>query len=74
MAAREQRISVEHDGKTYSGSYTVESGVLQLTMTGPEGTHVGPMPIILRGTPEEACLRMLLREYFGSPVTALKVL
>lgn len=58
---------------THSGSYTVESGVLQLTMIGPEGTLVGPMPITLRGTPEEACLQTLLREYFGSPVTALKV-
>lgn len=59
----DRRISMEQDGKTYSGSYKVGSGVLSLWVDGPEGTKVGPITQVLRGGPPEGAAESLLREY-----------
>ena len=50
------KISVELDGKTYTGSYNVKRGVVTVsTLKGHKSTQVG-------GSPPEVIARMLLRE------------
>lgn len=59
----DHNVSIEIEGRTYKGTYQVKSGVLSLWTTGPDGTFAGPMAELLRGTPEEAVARRLLRDF-----------
>jgi hypothetical protein len=40
------KVSIERDGKTYVGEYSIKSGMLTLTTPkgGRKATHVGGMP------------------------------
>jgi hypothetical protein len=56
--------SIEHNGRTYHGTYKVGSdGVVQVWTTTRDGVMVGPMPMVLRGMPAEAAAKNVLREY-----------
>ncbi|MCY1369854.1 hypothetical protein D9M68_977530 [compost metagenome] len=49
-------VSIELNGRTYSGRYRVEKGIITVsTMSGSKSTQLGRLP-------EEALARMLLRE------------
>ena len=40
------RISIERDGKTYHGTYTVNRGMITVsTVGGTKTTHVGNLPV-----------------------------
>lgn len=57
------RVTIEREGRTYSGSYKVESGVLSLWVDGPDGTVIGPLTQMLRGVPSGVAAESLLRDY-----------
>lgn len=56
-------VTVEVDERTYIGTYRVESGVVSVWTTGPDGVYLGPFTMVLRGMPAEVAARTLLWEY-----------
>jgi hypothetical protein len=60
MASERQSVSVEIDGKTHAGSYTVSGKVITVSYGGrTKTTQIG-------GTPQATIARQLLRELVRS--------
>jgi hypothetical protein len=56
-------VTIEHNGRTFVGTYAVKHDVLELWTIGDDGERFGPMATILGGTPPKTAACMLLIEY-----------
>ena len=56
-------VTIEHNGRTFVGTYAVKHDVLELWTIGDSGAAIGPFATILGGSPPKVVARILLMEY-----------
>lgn len=61
MDSAEEKITIEHEGQTYSANYTVDNGIISVSMADGYGALRGTSTFV-DGSPTDSVARLLFCE------------